>query len=129
MVDGLRQEVAALGIRCLVIEPGDFRTSVLEKESATTGLVTGFGEYEGLVEVLRGVVREKNGRQPGDPKKAVEATVGLVKGEGQAKGREIPWRMPLGRDGAAEIKRKCEEMLKVLDDWECVIGGTDVVEA
>lgn len=64
-------------------------------------------------------------RQPGDPVKLSEIVVDLVRGEGVAKGREVPFRLPLGIDCYDEIKAKCEETLKLLEDWKDVIRGTD----
>ena len=66
-----------------------------------------------------------HGTQPGDPAKAVEVTIDLVKGEGVAEGREVPGWMPLGSDAFEVVKKKAEAELKLLGDWETVIKGTD----
>lgn len=50
----------------------------------------------------------------------------LVKGTGVAAGRTVPLRVPLGTDGWTRIKEKCEETLKICDEWEEVAKSTDV---
>ncbi len=73
---------------------------------------------------LEGLAREDQS-QPGDPVKLTEIVVDLVRREGIANGREVPFRLPLGIDCFDEIKAKCEETMKLLEDWKDVIRGTD----
>ena len=63
--------------------------------------------------------------QPGDPVKLVEIALDLVRQEGVAKGRNIPLRLPLGVDCYDDVKAKCEETLKLLEEWKGVIRSTD----
>lgn len=67
-----------------------------------------------------------HGGQPGDVRKAVELTLDLVKGEGQAEGREVPSEMWMGSDAFADVKARCEGVLKVLGEWEGVVRSMDV---
>lgn len=67
-----------------------------------------------------------DGNQPGDPKKAVERIVDVVRSEGMAAGRPIPDRLPLGSDCLDTIRAKCHETLKLCDDWEDIIKSTDL---
>lgn len=62
--------------------------------------------------------------QPGDTQKAVKIIIDLVRNEGCATNREIPFRLPLGTDCYEAIKEKCQETLKLLEDWEPVIKST-----
>lgn len=66
-----------------------------------------------------------HGNQPGDPVKAVELVVDVVREEGKAKGRKFPRYLPLGTNAGQAIREKTEMMLKVLDEWEDVIGDLD----
>ncbi len=66
--------------------------------------------------------------QPGDPEKGIKVVIDLVRKEGCAVGREVPFRLPLGADCYDDIKEKCEETLKLLRDWQHVIKGTDYAE-
>jgi hypothetical protein len=72
---------------------------------------------------LEGLAREDQS-QPGDPVKLVEIVVDLVRREGDAQGREVPFRLPLGIDCFDDVKAKCEETLKLLEDWKDVIRST-----
>jgi len=64
-------------------------------------------------------------QQPGDPKKGVEIIIDLVRNEGCAAGKAVPFRFPLGPDCHYVMKTKCEEILKVLDEWKPVIESTN----
>ena len=57
------------------------------------------------------------GREPGDPDKAVEAVVDVVRGEGVAEGRAWPDYLFLGDDAEAAVRDRCSKVLKVLDEW------------
>ena len=67
-----------------------------------------------------------NGKQPGDPKKAVERIIDVPKSEGMVAGRPMPPRLPLGADSLAAIRAKCEATLKICDEWESLITSTDI---
>ena len=54
--------------------------------------------------------------------------IDVVRGEGMARGREMPVRLPLGRDGLKVVRAKCEETLRVCGEWEDLIGSTDLEE-
>jgi hypothetical protein len=73
--------------------------------------------YEGLA--------KEDQQQPGDPVKLAEILVDLVRKEGVAKERAIPFRLPLGLDCFNDVKAKCEEMLRLLEAWKDVIRSTD----
>lgn len=73
---------------------------------------------------LEGLAKEDQA-QPGDPVKFVEIVLDLVRQEGVAKTRQIPFRLPLGNDVYDDMKAKCEETLKLLKEWEPVIRSTD----
>lgn len=77
---------------------------------------TGVQAYE------QGVV----GNEPGDSTKAVSRMIELVKGTGMAAGKTVPVRVALGTDGWTRIKDKCEETLKICEEWEDVAKSTDV---
>jgi hypothetical protein len=73
---------------------------------------------------LENLAREDQA-QPGDPVKLVEIVLDLVRREGVAEGREVPFRLPLGVDCYDELKGKCEETLKLLEAWKDIIRSTD----
>lgn len=50
----------------------------------------------------------------------------LVKGDWMAAGKTVPLRVPLGTDGWTRIKAKCEDTLKICEEWEDLAKSTDV---
>lgn len=58
-----------------------------------------------------------SGTEKGDPNKAVEAIVDVVRGEGVAKGRPWPGYLVLGEDAEIDVRTKCKKVLDVLDEW------------
>ncbi|WP_322760067.1 oxidoreductase [Frankia sp. Cr2] len=95
--EGLRAELAPLGIAVTIVEPGAFRT-----EWAGRSLVQGtalIADYALALKVRRGLAGS-DGVQPGDPVKAAAAVVDLVDSE------RPPLRLVLGKDGVAAVERK-----------------------
>ncbi|KAI8218383.1 hypothetical protein K4K53_008796 [Colletotrichum sp. SAR 10_77] len=123
-VETLAQELAILapGLKVLMVEPGYFRTRVFVKLAHIPLRIPEFAGFNAAC-VEQGA--KIYGTEPGDPEKAVERMVELVRGEGMAAGREMPLRVPLGTDGWGRIKKKCEDMIKVCEDWEDVAKSTD----
>jgi hypothetical protein len=66
-----------------------------------------------------------DGFQPGDVGKATKVMVDVLKGEGCAKGREMPERMPIGADAVDITRARHKEFLQICDEWESVAGSTD----
>jgi NAD(P)-dependent dehydrogenase (short-subunit alcohol dehydrogenase family) len=106
MVSCLQMEIAHLGIRCLCVEPGHFRTPVLSpaRRSVKVTSTSKFEDYAGVVAAVQGIRTSLDGNQPGDPKKAVELMIDLVKGEGRAAGKTVPLRLPIGWNAQEVIK-------------------------
>ena len=53
----------------------------------------------------------------GDPDRAAEAIVDVVRGEGVAKGRPWPEYLFLGEGTEEAVRGKCSKVLKILDEW------------
>ncbi|KAI0520976.1 hypothetical protein F5B22DRAFT_33167 [Xylaria bambusicola] len=126
-VECLAHELAmfAPGIKVLIVEPGYFRTRAFGNINHVPPRVPDYAAFNAAVrDVEAGIV----GNEPGDAVKAVGIMIDLVKGTGVAAGKEIPLRIPLGTDGWERIKAKCENMLKICNDWEQVAKSTDVAQ-
>ena len=131
MVECLRQEIEHLDIRCIVIEPGQFRTELMTAQNMKSPptSTTSIADYEEVSEALDDFSEAMAGQQPGDPKKLADRIIDVLKAEGMAEGRKMPPRLPLGKDSLAGIRAKCQATLKLLDEWEDVISSTDLEEA
>ncbi|TKA72032.1 hypothetical protein B0A55_05727 [Friedmanniomyces simplex] len=113
-------------IKTLTLNAGHFRTDVTAPEKLDTFLPVPSKNYQHLKDGLVDLAKQLHRNQPGDTRKAVELTVDMVRGEGKAKGRQIPARTWLGIDAYREVKAKCEEDLRILEEWKDAIEATDV---
>ncbi|CAL8574729.1 hypothetical protein XPA_000682 [Xanthoria parietina] len=122
--ENLQIELAPFNIRSIVFEPGHFRTSIISPTNRTESY-SSHPDYAPTLEMLRAHFDGNDGNQPGDPKKGVELMIDVVKGEGLAKGKEMPPRLPMGSDALEVVRKKCWETLKTCDEWEKAIKSTD----
>ena len=107
----------------LIVEPGFFRTRIFGNINHVPPRTPGYKQFNaGVRKAEAGII----GNEPGDSDKAVTIIIDLVKGTGVAAGKQVPLRVPLGSDGWSRIKAKCEQTLKICDDWEDVARSTDI---
>ncbi|KAJ7678091.1 hypothetical protein DFH06DRAFT_1316878 [Mycena polygramma] len=120
----LAVEIAQFSIRMLIVEPAAFRTnSLMNTEYYTGNLIPDYAEMrEKSIEWYETI----NKLVKGDPAKAMEVVTDVVRGEGGATGRPWPLHLFLGDIAVAGITEKCNQMLKVIDDWKDVTTGLDV---
>ena len=64
----------------------------------------------------------------GDPSKAMELLVDVVRGEGKARGKAWPLYLPLGSTAEEAVRGKAETMLGVLEEWGEIIRDLDLDE-
>jgi NAD(P)-dependent dehydrogenase (short-subunit alcohol dehydrogenase family) len=89
----LRKEVAPLGIRVIVIQPGPFRTDFAGRSLLQTA--TPIGDYAGTAGQRRKENDRTHGTQAGDPARAAQAFIALAKAD------DPPFRIPFGTDAIA----------------------------
>ncbi|WP_077034139.1 oxidoreductase [Pelomonas sp. KK5] len=114
--EALALEVAAFGIKVLVVEPGSFRT-----EFATTDALRQMPEmaaYRDIVGGTREFARGMHGNQPGDPARIPPAVVQALEAE------VTPLRLQLGADSVDAVRGHAEQLLKDLAAWEAVGRAT-----
>lgn len=130
LCEGIREEVSEFGIAACTIEPGYFRTEILntaggksrrvqasEPKSDIYGEDSAVGKYKAALEL-------SNNKQPGDVLKGAKVTVDVLTKTGVAEGKEIPPRLVLGSDAVDVIRKKCQETLKLLEEWEDIAKST-----
>lgn len=76
-VEGLAQELAPVGIKSLVIEPGMMRTDFLDASSARHGDIE-IADYADAVAQFRSFIAGANHAQPGDPAELAARIVELA---------------------------------------------------
>jgi NAD(P)-dependent dehydrogenase (short-subunit alcohol dehydrogenase family) len=112
----LSREVAALGIKVTIVEPGGFRTDFA---GSSTQLSEGHPEYDSTVGATARFQRNYNGKQPGDPKKAAQAIVQLTQE------RNPPLRLLLGSDAYAAAEKNDLARLEEARIWKKLSVSTD----
>jgi NAD(P)-dependent dehydrogenase (short-subunit alcohol dehydrogenase family) len=115
--EALAQELAPLGIRVLIVEPGYFRTDFLN-DSMRTAKAT-IADYADTAGSTIKTIAERNGKQPGDPRKAARAIITAIES------LHPPLRLVLGGDAVERVTNKLAAVRHDLDDWREVSMGTD----
>ena len=108
-------ELSPFNIRVVLVEPGSFRTEgIYGHPYFTTNPIP---EYDAMRAASSAIFSAIPGTEDGDPGKAAEVIVDIVRGEGVAKGRPWPEYLMLGNDAEVAVRGKCSKVLKVLDEW------------
>jgi NAD(P)-dependent dehydrogenase (short-subunit alcohol dehydrogenase family) len=126
LAEGFAGELAHLNIRVLLVEPSAFRTGMITAAGAFDGLTRqdGIADYDQPRNFFSNMLKTL-GPAPGDPAKAMEAVVDVVRGEGVAVGRPWPTYLVLGRDSEKAIIAKTDKLKKHLEDWSDVVRGVE----
>ena len=110
----LTTELAPFNVRVLIVEPGAFRTEgILSQKYYTTHPIS---DYDDTRAKYIKIFAQTEGKQPGDPDKAVELLVDVARGN---RGDRFPGTgyLPLGADAVSDVKEKCEKMIRAVDVW------------
>jgi len=117
IAESLTEELRPFGIRVLLVQPGSFNTKMITNSELKPGNQVQPDYLQYHLECAK-VLSRLNGCQPGDPQKAVNVIVDVVRGEGCAVGKKWPNCLVLGEDAENDIRLKCLQVLKRLDDIE-----------
>jgi NAD(P)-dependent dehydrogenase (short-subunit alcohol dehydrogenase family) len=115
--EALAAEVAHLGIKVTIVEPGPFRTRFLDEASARWAEPT--FDYAASVGKTRKLLREMNGTQPGDPARAAQAILRAVQSD------RPPLHLPLGHMAFAQIRKTLRAQLDELESVAALGAETD----
>ena len=115
--EAVKAEAGPHGVKVTLVEPGPFRTDFIGRSMArASGSVEAYAGTSGrFAKLLEGM----NGKQVGDPSKAAEVIVTMVK-EGKA-----PMRLPLGKYAVKKIKDRAAASVREVEAWETVVAATD----
>ncbi|KAJ6551340.1 hypothetical protein B0H19DRAFT_1263997 [Mycena capillaripes] len=122
LTETLTVELAPLGLRVLLVEPGAFRTAIYGQKYFTANPIA---DYDAIRTLSATRFASVSGTEKGDPAKAMEAVVDVVRGEGRAKGRPWPGRLALGEDVERDVRAKCQRVLEHMDEWRDVVRGVN----
>jgi NAD(P)-dependent dehydrogenase (short-subunit alcohol dehydrogenase family) len=107
--EALALEVAPLGIRVTIVEPGPFRTDFLGHSLTEAKKI--IPDYEQTAGKTRVGAVERHGKQPGDPAAAAEAIIKVVLSE------KPPLHLLLGSMAYELANKKLEELHSEFNSW------------
>lgn len=117
MTNGLVKELAPLGIKAMIVEPGAFRTRFYDTSLKGTSIkIDDYNETAGKSR-KENIVNLEN--QPGDPLKAGKVIVAVAQKD------EYPFRLLLGSDAVRIVSEEMEARLKEIEDWKDISITTD----
>lgn len=118
ITEALAAELAPLGVKATVVEPGFFRTDFLDGQSLAVSAE--IADYAETVGAMRRFAADANHAQPGDPTKFAKAMLTLAGAENP------PVRLAVGSDTVAHIERKNATVARELDAWRELSLSTDL---
>ncbi|MER8369907.1 oxidoreductase [Mesorhizobium sp. M1378] len=114
--EALSLEMALIGVKVTVIEPGGFRTDFA---GSSTSLREGRPEYDSVVGATARLQRAYNNHQPGDPARAAQVILEI------AAMNRPPLRLLLGSDAVKVIEQADLAKLEELERWRGLSISTD----
>ena len=117
--EALAQEVAPFGIAVIIVEPGPFRTDFLGR--SISAAKKEMPEYAATAGMFRAYRANNDGKQAGDPDKAVAVMLKAINSE------KPPLHLPLGARAYELARAKIAEFSRDIDAWEQVAKATDYV--
>ena len=115
--EALAAEVGPLGIHVTIIEPGPFRTDFLGRSGVVAK--TRIADYDDTAGNMRKYFAENDGKQKGDPLRAVQAMMQVVELPNP------PLRLLLGASALQRLRAKLANWEKEIAAWEKVTAGAD----
>ena len=117
-MESLTPEVAPFGIRTMIVEPGFFRTDLLQDTSTVWPGPT-IDDYAQLTHDTIDGWKAMNGKQGGDPAKLAAALLQLVQSN------TPPTRWVAGADAVTSIEQKANELLAHADAYRALSASLD----
>ena len=114
----LAQEVAPLGIKVTLVEPGAFRTDFLSDRSIRN-IAQEIADYAPTVGATHATLARMAGHQIGDPLKGAAAIFQIVREP------KPPLHLLLGSDALRRTRDKQAQLSADLQRWETLTLGTD----
>jgi len=119
--ESLAKEVAPLGIKVLVVEPGPFRTDWAGR--SLKGSSRQIPEYAETAGAFRERITSRSGKQVGDPVRAGEAIIKALESD------HAPLHLVLGLIALETARTKIEKLSSELDAWEETSLSADFPES
>jgi NAD(P)-dependent dehydrogenase (short-subunit alcohol dehydrogenase family) len=119
--ESLSLEVAPLGIKVLLVEPGPFRNNWAGPSLKQSPIR--IEDYAATAGERRRQTEARSGKQQGDPVRASEAIIAAVQSD------DPPLRLLLGRPALQAARAKLDALKRDFDTWEATTLGADYPES
>jgi len=119
MSEALAQEVKLFGINVISVKPGMFRTKFLDPGSLSASESNHINDYETVRKEQESALNEYDGKQLGDPDKAMDLLIHLSKEENP------PMHFFLGADAYEVANTKIASVQKDINEWKELAASTD----
>ncbi len=119
--ESLAKEVAPLGIKVLVVEPGPFRTDWAGRSLKKSPRQ--MPEYAETAGAFRERITSRSGKQVGDPVRAAKAILKVLESD------NAPLHLTLGVIALETARNKLEKLRSELDAWEETSLSADYPES
>ncbi|HWU99306.1 MAG TPA: oxidoreductase [Oxalicibacterium sp.] len=118
--EALAQEVAPLGIKVLIVEPGPFRTDWAGRSASEVPAT--IADYDATAGARLRTIRGYSGNQPGDPERAAAIIVETVASANP------PLRLLLGKSALSITRNKLASLKQNVEDWAQISESADFPE-
>lgn len=115
--EALEKEVRGFGIKVTIVAPGSFRTDWAGRSMVRTE--RSVDDYDAVFEPIRRARKAKDGKQAGDPVKAAQVLLDLMKDDNP------PVHLLLGNDALSVVRKKLTDLSDEIDAWQSVSKSTD----
>ena len=119
--ESLSQELAPLGVKVLIVEPGPFRTDWAGRSANQAPQA--IADYAATANARTDLTRGYSGKQPGDPARAADAIVKAVESD------PPPLRLLLGKAALEHGNLKIEALKRDFDSWAELSRSADFPQA
>ena len=118
--EALHLELAPLGVHVTIVEPGFFRSDILDHGKSLIESDIRFADYDATAGAVRTIVPGLSHNQPGDSVKLAYALVEL------ANAPHPPLRLPLGTDTLQRIAEKDAVVQRERETWRALAASTNL---
>ncbi|KAJ2916163.1 hypothetical protein MD484_g4236, partial [Candolleomyces efflorescens] len=120
ITETMSTELTPFGVKVMLVAPGAFRTEgIYGGQFPKDNLIPA---YDSLRDASIKRFHSVAGTEKGDPDKAMDLVVDVVRGEGKAAGRPWPLYLVLGEDAATNARSRFNKVISDIEGWEDLTG-------